>query len=287
MADTLRFSKRIVKLVISVSFWWWMCLSRFVLRLFGREVPASCVILYYHSVPAEHQQWFAWQMDTLARVTLPISIDDSPLLMSGYRYSAVTFDDAFENIFDSALPELLKRSIPAAIFVPVDLLGQRAEWWPVGTRERQERICTAERLKELPSNGVIIGSHTLTHPRLPMLTTCEAKRELATSKEKLEHLVNRKIRTFSFPYGAFDGTLVSLCQNAGYERVFTTLPVMAFREPSELVIGRVGVEPTDWAIEFYLKLVGAYQWLPYAFAIKRGLLRRNTATALRQRQTKS
>jgi peptidoglycan/xylan/chitin deacetylase (PgdA/CDA1 family) len=270
--DALRLSKRLIKLVISVAFWFCTCLSQCVARLLGKHIPGSCVVLYYHSIPVEHRQRFARQMDHLARLTRPIRIDTIPPLSSGLRYSAVTFDDAFENITDNALPELIKRSIPSALFVPVNFLGQLAEWWPVEARERQEKIITQEKLRQLPSDLIVIGSHTLTHPKLSRLDVAEAQRELSQSKVRLEEVLKRKVTIFSFPYGVFDGTLVSLCQSAGYERVFTTLPEMAFREPSEFVTGRVGVEPTDWALEFRLKLLGAYRWLPYAFSIKRMVL---------------
>ena len=78
MACAVRSAKRIVKLAISALFWGGACVARFMRRLSGKEVPASCVILYYHSVPAEHRQRFARQMDKLARLTKPIKIDDHP-----------------------------------------------------------------------------------------------------------------------------------------------------------------------------------------------------------------
>ncbi len=274
MACAVRSAKRIVKLAISALFWGGACVARFMRRLSGKEAPASCVILYYHSVPAEHRQRFARQMDKLARLTKPIKIDTTPVLSPGVKYSAVTFDDSFDNIFDNALPELFKRDIPATIFVAPDLLGQRAEWWPNGAPEQQEKISTAEKLRRLPPALTTIGSHTLSHPKLPLLETAEAERELSGSKARLEEMFKQEVKIFSFPYGAFNSKLVSLCKTAGYTRVFTTLPVMAFQEPAEFVTGRVGVEPTDWPLEFHLKLVGAYQWLPYAFSIKRFLFGR-------------
>jgi peptidoglycan/xylan/chitin deacetylase (PgdA/CDA1 family) len=274
MAGASRSPLRILKLVISVLFWFCICVWQFVRRLSGSEVSGSCVILYYHSIPAEYRLRFASQMDKLARLTRPVKVDAVPPLLPGLRYSAVTFDDAFENIFDNALPELFKRNIPATVFVPADLLEQRATWWPIGARERHERISTAQRLRELPADLTTIGSHTLTHPKLPMLGIAEAERELRLSKAQLEGMLKRKVGTFSFPYGAFDENLVTMCRTAGYERVFTTLPQMAFSDPAEFVTGRVGVEPTDWGLEFYLKLMGAYRWLPYAFSLKRSMLGR-------------
>jgi hypothetical protein len=43
-------------------------------------------------------------------------------------------------------------------------------------------------------------------------------------------------------------------------------------QPDEFVTGRIDVQPTDWQIEFRLKVLGAYRWLPHAFAVKRALL---------------
>jgi glycosyltransferase involved in cell wall biosynthesis len=54
-------------------------------------------------------------------------------------------------------------------------------------------------------------------------------------------------------------------KEAGYQRVFTVEPVTAFSEPSEYVTGRVPVDPTDWPIEFRLKMLGAYRWLAPVF----------------------
>jgi len=79
------------------------------------------------------------------------------------------------------------------------------------------------------------------------------------------------VTTFSFPYGAFNAQLVEWCRDAGYERVFTTLPVIASSEPEEFAVGRVSVEPTDWSLEFRLKVLGAYRWLPLAYKMKRAI----------------
>jgi hypothetical protein len=82
-------------------------------------------------------------------------------------------------------------------------------------------------------------------------------------------VLNIDVSLFSFPYGSFNSTLVQLCRDAGYARVFTTLPFLAFGKLEEFVSGRVTVEPTDWPIEFRLKILGSYRWLPLAITLKR------------------
>ena len=128
-----------------------------------------------------------------------------------------------------------------------------------------------EQLRSIPSGLVTIGAHTMTHPRLPSLTAGEAMREIRESKSRLEAILDTKVALFSFPFGAFNQRLIEQCQEAGFERVFTTLPAYAFSSPTEFVTGRVGLEVTDWPLEFRLKLLGAYNWLPLAFSVKRKL----------------
>jgi peptidoglycan/xylan/chitin deacetylase (PgdA/CDA1 family) len=96
--------------------------------------------------------------------------------------------------------------------------------------------------------------------------------ELRESKAQLERLLQRRVTLFSFPFGAFSEESVELCREAGYERVFTTLPEGVFETQAQFACGRVRVDPTDWLLEFYLKVVGAYRWLPWAIATKRKLV---------------
>ena len=125
----------------------------------------------------------------------------------------------------------------------------------------------------------------MTHPALPALNENDAKRELSESRAKLEKMLDREIRLFSFPYGAFNAKLIEWCREAGYERVFTIAPTLAFLDPREFVTGRMSVEPTDWPLEFRLKLMGAYRWLPVAFSLKRRVLSIPLLRALRKRNT--
>jgi hypothetical protein len=52
------------------------------------------------------------------------------------------------------------------------------------------------------------------------------------------------------------------------------MPWNAFRKEEEFLSGRVKAEPTDWPLEFRLKLLGAYRWLPYAIKWKFMILSR-------------
>src|SRR5215469_6662854 len=265
---------RTLKLLVSMAVYIADSSWRVALRLIHRQTAPSCVVLYYHSVPDEQRRAFAGQMSILARLTVPISVERTPRLLSGRRYSGVTFDDGFEDVVNNAIPELEKRSIPATVFVTTGYLGEAAHWWPESAPQRRQKIANAEKWQRLRSDRISIGSHTITHPHLPCMTENDARRELQGSRAMLQAMLNRDIRTFSFPYGEYNDELIRWCRDAGYERVFTITPANAFRSEGEQVTGRVQVEPTDWRLEFRLKLLGAYRWLPYAMLWKRKLLAR-------------
>jgi len=265
--------KRLTKLIISIGFFLCGAVGNTIRWLVGRKPPATCVVFHYHAVAPEYRAQFARQMDALLRWTIPIAADNHQPLRPGKRFAAVTFDDGFLCVLENALPELMRRRIPATIFIPAGLLGTTPEWLTFGEDYiADQRIALLEELKDLPTDSMTIGSHTLSHAWLPSLPEAEAKIELSVSRNKLKKLLNRDINLFSFPYGAVNEHLIELCREAGYERVFTTLPTLAFADPYEFVTGRIVVEPTDWPLEFLLKLLGAYRWLAWVIVWKRKVL---------------
>jgi peptidoglycan/xylan/chitin deacetylase (PgdA/CDA1 family) len=244
-------------------------------KLLGLRPRGSCVVLTYHSVTSEERPLFARQMDTLLRYAKPVRADIEALPPEGGRYAAVTFDDGMQNIVDNALPELEKRSIPATLFIITDVLGKLPDWECFGPRDTgEEHVMSEEQLRKLPSDMVEIASHTMTHPVLPQIDREKLAQEVEGSRAKLAKMLGREIKLLSFPYGAFNDDVVDACRKAGYERVFSALPYFAFSEPQEFLTGRMGVYPTDWPIEFRLKVLGAYRWLPFMFDLKRKVLSR-------------
>lgn len=263
------FAKRILKLSISLGFFVVASVGRWLGRLCGQCPEPWCTVLYYHSVPPYQRQLFARQMDYVCRLTTPIVLDGRTRFADGARYCCITFDDGFQSVIHNALPELHKRNIPAIFFVTANALGKRADWWPETARyEVEERIVTAEQLRRIPTERLTVGSHTLSHPRLTLLNDADAIREIASSRLVLEEILGRSVTLFSVPFGAFDDRIIRICRAAGYERVFTSSPTSAAGTHPEFVTGRVATQPADWPIEFHLKLLGAYSWLPYAFSIK-------------------
>jgi peptidoglycan/xylan/chitin deacetylase (PgdA/CDA1 family) len=263
---------RLTKLFISMGFYVCSAVGSLFSSLLGKRAPGTCVAIHYHEVAPEQRKRFAWQMDFLMRHAKPLAANHREPLQPGKRHAVVTIDDGLESSIDNAIPELLLRKIPVAFFILPGLLGTVPGWAEYGTDTiSQEFIATADRLKELPRDLITFGSHTMTHPELPKLSEADAKFQLFESRAELEKLLNQRITLFSFPYGEFNERLIQLCREAGYERVFTILPKPAFADPQEFVTGRIAVNPTDWKLEFRLKILGAYQWFPAVSAWKQKL----------------
>lgn len=65
-----------------------------------------------------------------------------------------------------------------------------------------------------------IGAHTINHPRLASISSCEQQTEIAGSKAKLEALLGKPIAGFAYPFGEkgdYSSKSVSFVGEAGFE----------------------------------------------------------------------
>jgi len=149
------------------------------------------------------------------------------------------------------------------------LSGPTRQVWPESSPERQQKIAAAEKWKQFQTDIFNVGSHTLTHPYLSSLGEMDARRELSESRLMLKELLNREISTFSFPYGDFNAKLVEWCRDAGYKRIFSTIPSNAFRNEEEFSFRESEGGADRLAVGVPPKILGAYRWLPFAISWKR------------------
>jgi peptidoglycan/xylan/chitin deacetylase (PgdA/CDA1 family) len=192
--------------------------------------PRSIPVLMYHRVAdkpilnSSHGIWvtaeqFAYQLDSLrGRGFETITFCDYFRFMKGEaplprRPIILTFDDGYEDNYTIALPLLQKYDCRAVIFAVSDT-HRRTNFWDTG--EPESALLTPQQILELHRSGNEIGSHTITHPRLPQLPAEEIRRELRESKHSLEQILGTEIISFAYPYGALDPTIKPLVEEAGY-----------------------------------------------------------------------
>lgn len=115
----------------------------------------------------------------------------------------LTFDDGWKNQYIYAYPLLKKYNAKAVIYIYTK---------PVGA----PKFLSWDEIKEMKDGGMVIGSHTLTHPLLKHLTDDRLRHEIFDSKKVLEGKLGGTIDDFATPYGYSDDRVVKMVGEAGY-----------------------------------------------------------------------
>jgi peptidoglycan/xylan/chitin deacetylase (PgdA/CDA1 family) len=270
-ADRTSSAKRHTKLAISGLYFIATRSMNRLRRALGRSEPASMTVLYYHSVPSNKHSSFAHQMEMLGKHARVVPADWRGEADPARPTVAITFDDAFASVIDNALPELAKRNLPCTIFVPSGVLGRRPDWAMEGGADRTEVVVEAARLKDLSGPLVTIGAHSVSHPRLTSISLERARAEITGSRDTLAGLIGSAVTLFAFPYGDYNANVVDICRQEEFRHVFTIVPEPFDPRSGSLVRGRVSVDPDDGDVELFLKMSGAYAWMPWFSGLKRHL----------------
>jgi peptidoglycan/xylan/chitin deacetylase (PgdA/CDA1 family) len=168
------------------------------------EAMQPIPVLVYHSVratpPEGLARWtvtpaaFAAQLDAVtASGRVPLTIDELARGLRGEthlppRAVALTFDDGFADNAE-ALAGLLDRGLRATLYVTTGYIGGRDMLSAAGVRD----------LAGL--DGLQLGAHSVTHPRLDELSAGEIAEEIRGSRAELEDMAGCEITSFAYPHG--------------------------------------------------------------------------------------
>jgi peptidoglycan/xylan/chitin deacetylase (PgdA/CDA1 family) len=116
----------------------------------------------------------------------------------------ITFDDGWVTQYENALPFLSQYHFPATFFVVTDYVGHRGfVSWP--------------QLQTLLSEGMKIGSHSRTHPRLTKISDpAQLWDQIYNSKTILESQLEAPVAEFAYPYGLYNTATAGMVKAAGY-----------------------------------------------------------------------
>ena len=219
------------------------------------------MVIYYHGIISEDVKKFEKQMEYLSNhynVVKLSQIKTTPP-EKGNHVVAITFDDAFVNIMENALPVLKKFKLPAAVFVPTGNIGDIPRWEiPEECPEKSVLIMNEEQIRKIEQENIDIYSHTVSHPPLTEIDENELKTELEKSRQMLERIVGHDVDATSYPYGLYNSKVSQAAKEAGYKLGFTIEPRLFEDSTDSLEIGRFNVNPAHSMLEFKLKVMGAY-----------------------------
>jgi peptidoglycan/xylan/chitin deacetylase (PgdA/CDA1 family) len=126
----------------------------------------------------------------------------------------LTFDDGYTDFVVHALPILNRHGFTATVFVVAGALGGSNTWDGPGPRKP---LMTADDVVRMAAAGVEIGSHSMTHPRLPETELGDLFDEVRDSRKVLADLTGQEIGGFCYPYGAVGVREVAVVRDAGYD----------------------------------------------------------------------
>ncbi|MFQ5534506.1 MAG: polysaccharide deacetylase family protein [Sphingomonadales bacterium] len=117
------------------------------------------------------------------------------------RTIAITIDDAYRSVYETAFPRLRAAGLPFTLFIstgPVDA-GQRG-------------YMTWDQLREMAAHGATIGNHTASHNH--MLTTDESgnAKEIAVAGRRIERELGAPATLFAYPFGEYSTQLRTLVE---------------------------------------------------------------------------
>jgi peptidoglycan/xylan/chitin deacetylase (PgdA/CDA1 family) len=169
-------------------------------------------VLTYHSLDdsgspiSVSADAFRRHLDWLARENVAIVPLDQLLdLDDGRHAAAITFDDGFDNVATAAVPLTSERGISITLFVVTDRVGTDNAW----SGRAAPGIPTLPLLDwaglaRLRERGVVLGSHTKTHPRLTTLDDDGIREEVEGSVDRIERETGTRPTAFAYPYGSLN-----------------------------------------------------------------------------------
>lgn len=196
-----------------------------------RELTRGTAVLMYHAFGREDEpasrfvvpiRQFERQLRWLARRGRPvIGLEElAPRRRDGRLAPAgavvITMDDGYADNRELAAPALRRFGYPATVFAVSSRIGGVADWEGAGELAGRE-LLDWDDLRALRQNGVEVGAHTRTHPRLPELNERAATDEVGGSRAALTERLGASVESFSYPYGRVSEEVVAAVAGAGFD----------------------------------------------------------------------
>lgn len=118
----------------------------------------------------------------------------------------ITFDDGCETDLVSAAPVLREFGFHATFYMTAGYLGASG-------------YLAAEQLRDLDSDGLEIGCHSMTHAYLSDLAEPELRHEIIDAKDRIEQVLGHAIDHFSCPGGRYNQRTLAMARRAGFKTV--------------------------------------------------------------------
>ena len=117
---------------------------------------------------------------------------------------------------------------------------------PIMTERSDDPCCVSnEKLQGLADGQLLdFGAHTVTHCALGAAEIERQENEIVCSRKMLEEMLNRRVTSFSYPYGHYTPDSMRIVQDAGFSHAVTTEQRFISSDANCFEIPRVVIR--DW-----------------------------------------
>jgi len=108
---------------------------------------------------------------------------------------SLTYDDGWKSIYSGAFPITQRYNYPGTLYLVTDYLNT-------------SNHMTTSDIRAMQNAGFEVGSHTVSHPHLPLLTANQVNAQLYDSKTILQSQFG-PVTAFASPFGEYNSTILS------------------------------------------------------------------------------
>jgi peptidoglycan/xylan/chitin deacetylase (PgdA/CDA1 family) len=208
---------------------------------FSRHYPdESNAVLAYHAV-GEPAGYGNVSVDRFRRdldyLTDAFEVVDLPAVLEagGGKRVALTFDDAYDDFYENALPVLREYRVPATLFVPVASVGGCPDGYAyrfarspvdhegfndpatfVDESVRDPGVMSWDRLREVAADPLVtVGTHTRTHLDLARVRDRKTlEDEIVGARDELEDRLGVAVDRFCYPFGRYSEAAVDVVRES-------------------------------------------------------------------------
>lgn len=277
------------QILVNILFWFAKSFGIFKFFRFIYQNKVT-IIVYHNPVP----ELFEKHLKYMIKYFHIISLSEFVTAVREEKYSQlpgrsliITIDDGHKNNY-YLLPLIKKYKITPTIYLVSDIVcTNRKFWWSIPNSKKEIALIKTLSNKEknlylfkkynfsldkefsfdersaLSKNEIIemnpfvdFQSHTCFHPILTRCSDEELIEELLLSKQKLETLLNKKIKHISYPNGDFNANVISKVKSFGYLSARSTNSGHSTKKSGLYRLKIVGVSETNIKHRLELDLLG-------------------------------
>jgi len=195
---------------------------------------------------------------------VPITMEDYRLYCKDEitlpkRPVILSFDDGYADTYENAFPLLGEYGMKAVVFA----LGDRTIQYNLWDKElsgANAPLLSDHQILEMSDAGIEIGAHSMTHVKLTQLDKDALWYEISQSRVLLEILLNKPVRTFSYPYGLVNEMVKKFVRYAGYTHACGVWSGPAMFGEDNFELRRIPVVNSTNELELIVKLSSPYQY---------------------------